>query len=147
MFSLRGSRSFARSFKHVRLSFGSESRNALMTGIKLMSDATVQTYGPGGRNVAMDYDGGDPKITKDGVTVAKSINFADREQEMGAKLMKRVANNANQYSGDGTTLSTFFAAELLDQGVKAVEMGAHPIMLKRGMERSKEQLMAILDSM
>lgn len=78
-----------------------------------MAEVTSKTYGPGGRNVAMEYDLRDPKITKDGVTVAKSVFFQDREEELGAKLLKRIAHNTNTYAGDGTTLSTFFSAALV----------------------------------
>ena len=112
-----------------------------------MADATVKTYGPGGRNVAIEYEGGDPKITKDGVTVVKSIYFSDREVEIGAKLLKKIAGNTNMYTGDGTTLSTYFAKSLLDKGIKAIDNGSHPILLKKGFEKSKAELLTILDWM
>jgi len=84
-----------------------------MEGINEISRATVVTYGPGGWNVGLDYEGGDPKIQKDGVTVAKSIFFGNWEKEIGAKLIKWVANNTNNYAGDGTTLSTLFANTII----------------------------------
>jgi len=123
-------RHFTLSFKHVRLSFGEEARNKLVSGMKVLAEVTSKTYGPGGRNVALEYENGDPKITKDGVTVAKSIFFRDREQELGAKLLKRIAHSTNSFSGDGTTLSTFFASTLISKSVDAISNGIHPFYLK-----------------
>ena len=95
------------------------------------------TLGPGGRNVAIEYEGGDPKITKDGVTIVKSIDEKSRARDMGAKLLKRVANNTNVYAGDGTTTSTLISQELVTRGFKAIEyQGAHPIAIKRGMDKA-----------
>ena len=80
-----------------------------------MAEVTGKTYGPGGRNVALEYEYGDPKITKDGVTVAKSVFFENREEELGAKLLKRIAHVANTYCGDGTTLATTFSSYLVNR--------------------------------
>lgn len=77
--------------------------------------------GPGGRNIVLEYENGDPKITKDGVTVIKSIFEQSRDRDMGAKLLKRVANNTNIYAGDGTTTSTLISSELSQMGFKAIE--------------------------
>ncbi len=96
----------------------------------------------------MDYEGGDPKITKDGVTVVKSIVEPNRAEDMGARLMKRVAGNTNLYAGDGTTTSTLLAKELVKEGFKAVDVaGAHPIALKRGMEIGMEVVLEFLREM
>lgn len=104
---------FAKSFKHVKVKFGQEAWDKIVQGIDEVAKSTVKTYGPGGWNVALEYEAGDPKIQKDGVTVAKSIFFSDREKEIGAKLIKRVANNTNNFAGDGTTLSTLFANSII----------------------------------
>jgi chaperonin GroEL len=77
--------------------------------------------GPGGRNIVLEYENGDPKITKDGVTVIKSIFEQSRDRDMGAKLLKRVANNTNIYAGDGTTTSTLISSQLSQMGFKAIE--------------------------
>lgn len=137
-------RGFALSYKHVRLSFGAAARAKLAQGMQIMSEVTTKTYGPGGRNVALDYEYGDPKITKDGVTVAKSVFFKDREEELGAKLLKRVAHTTNTYAGDGTTLATLFSSSLIKKGCDAVENGIHPVFLKRGIEKAKSAALDIL---
>ena len=137
-------RLFALSFKPVRLSFGHDARAKIAKGIRVMADVTSKTYGPGGRNVALEYENGDPKITKDGVTVAKSVFFKDREEELGAKLLKRISHSTNTYAGDGTTLSTFFSANLVDKACKAIENGVEPIHLKFGIEKSKRATLEIL---
>ena len=131
-------RRFATSYKHVRLAFGSDIRSKLAQGMALVADTAARTLGPGGRNVALEYEAGAPKITKDGVTVAKSIFFRDRELDLGSKLVKRVANNTNVFAGDGTTSSALLSSSLVKAGVNAVEtQGAHPVSLRRGMEKAK----------
>jgi chaperonin GroEL len=92
-----------------------------MAGIQRVSQTACLTLGPGGRNIVLEYENGAPKITKDGVTVVKSIFELTRERDMGAKLLKRVANNTNVYAGDGTTTSTLIARELTNRGFKAIE--------------------------
>ena len=83
----------------------------------------------------MEYEAGDPKITKDGVTVVKSVIEPERAEDIGARLMKKVAGNTNLYAGDGTTTATLLANELLKRGFQAVDVaGAHPVALKRGIE-------------
>jgi len=94
------------------------------------------TLGPGGRNVALEYEGGDPKITKDGVTVVRSITERDRAKECASKLLKQVAGNTNKYGGDGTTTSTLLAKELIEKSFNSIRFeGAHPIAMKRGMDK------------
>mmetsp|Transcript_11337 Transcript_11337/g.19099 ORF Transcript_11337/g.19099 Transcript_11337/m.19099 type:complete len:126 (+) Transcript_11337:279-656(+) len=96
----------------------------------------------------MEYENGDPKVTKDGVTVVKSIFELSRDREMGAKLLKRVANNTNVFAGDGTTTSTLISKELVQRGFKAIEFqGAHPIALKRGMEKALKYTLEYLQTM
>ena len=116
-----------------------------MKGIQRVSETACLTLGPGGRNVVLEYENGDPKITKDGVTVVKSIFEKQRDHDMGAKLIKRVANNTNVYAGDGTTTSTLIARELTNRGFKAIEYeGAHPIALKRGMDKGLHLVLGFL---
>ena len=116
-----------------------------MKGIQRVSETACLTLGPGGRNVVLEYENGDPKITKDGVTVVKSIFEKQRDHDMGAKLIKRVANNTNVYAGDGTTTSTLIARELTNRGFKAIEYeGAHPIALKRGMDKGLQVVLGFL---
>ena len=93
----------------------------LIHGINAVAGPAILTLGPGGRNIALEYEGGDPKITKDGVTVVKSIFLSTREKELGVKLVKRVANNTNTFAGDGTTSSTLMSRELVKRGFHAVE--------------------------
>ena len=93
--------------------------------------------GPGGRNVALEYEAGDPKITKDGVTVLKSIYLAERAKEMGAKLLKKSAGATNLYAGDGTTSQSILAREILQRGINAIEFEkAHPVAVKRGLDKA-----------
>ena len=80
-----------------------------MQGIQKVAQTSSLTLGPGGRNIALEYEAGDPKITKDGVTIVKSISVKNRDRNLGALLLKRVANNTNVYAGDGTTTSTLIS--------------------------------------
>ena len=117
--------------------YGEEARRALVAGIKTLAEVGQKTLGPGGRNVAIEYEGGDPKITKDGVTVLKSVHIADRAQEMGAKMLKRSTGATNIFAGDGTTTSSILAREILTRGNNAIEFeGAHPVAIKRGLDKS-----------
>ena len=89
--------------------------------------------------MALEYEGGDPKITKDGVTVLKSINLADRAQELGARLLKRSAGNTNTFAGDGTTSSSILSREIIERGIKAIEFEkAHPVGIKRGLTKAHQ---------
>ncbi|CAI2363503.1 unnamed protein product [Moneuplotes crassus] len=135
---------FSISYKHVRLSFGDNARAKVAEGMRIMANVTSKTYGPGGRNVALEYDLGDPKITKDGVTVAKNVFFKDREKELGAKLLKRIADSTNKYCGDGTTLSAIFGTSLVSKSCNAITHGIHPTMLKRGIEKGRDSALEIL---
>lgn len=82
-----------------------------------MAQVGQKTLGPGGRNISIDYEGGDPKITKDGVTVLKSIFLSERDKDMGAKLLKRATGATNMYAGDGTTTSSILAREIVSRGI------------------------------
>lgn len=110
-----------------------------------MSEVGQKTLGPGGRNIAIDYEGGDPKITKDGVTVLKSIWLEDRDKDMGAKLLKRASGATNTYAGDGTTSSSILAREILARGIDAIEFeGAHPVAIKRGLDKAMQVVSSFL---
>ena len=128
---------FPPKFKTVKLIYGEEARRALVAGIKTLAEVGQKTLGPGGRNVAIEYEGGDPKVTKDGVTVLKSVHLAEREKEMGSKMLKRSTGSTNIFAGDGTTTSSVLSREILTRGIKAIEFeGAHPVAIKRGLDKS-----------
>lgn len=116
-----------------------------MAGIKTLADVGQKTLGPGGRNIAIEYDGGEPKITKDGVTVLKSLNLGEREKEMGAKLLKKSTGATNIFAGDGTTTSSILAREILTRGINAIEFeGAHPVAIKRGLDKALQVVSGFL---
>ncbi|KAK8825316.1 hypothetical protein WA538_003013 [Blastocystis sp. DL] len=114
------------------LMFGVEARNAMLRGVNQLSDAVETTLGPKGRNVIIDQPYGSPKITKDGVTVAKAIEFEDRFENMGAALVRSVASKANEAAGDGTTTATVLARAIYAEGCKSVAAGLNPMDLRRG---------------
>jgi len=102
-----------KTYKSVATVMGAEARSALYIGVSKLANVGQQTLGPGGRNIALEYDAGPPKLTKDGVTVIKTIHLADRAEEMGAKLLKKIAGSANTYAGDGTTTAALLSREIL----------------------------------
>lgn len=117
--------------------YGEDARKALVAGIQTLAEVGQKTLGPGGRNVAIEYEAGEPKITKDGVTVLKSIMLAEREKEMGAKMLKRSSGATNIFAGDGTTTSAVLAREIITRGINAIEFeGAHPVAIKRGLDKA-----------
>jgi chaperonin GroEL len=125
--------------------YGMDCRRALMAGIKTLADVGQKTLGPGGRNIAIEYDGGEPKITKDGVTVLKSLHLGEREKEMGAKLLKKSTGATNIFAGDGTTTSSILAREILTRGINAIEFeGAHPVAIKRGLDKALQVVSGFL---
>ena len=113
--------------------YGEESRQKLLDGVNQLADAVVVTLGPRGRNVIIDTDT-TPHITKDGVTVAKAIEYSDATVNLGAKVIKEASQQTADNAGDGTTTSTVLAREIFREGMKAVTAGANPIELKRGMD-------------
>ena len=123
-----------RYFASKQLLFGTEARKKLLEGCKQLSEAVQVTLGPGGRNVLIDQTYGSPKITKDGVTVAKAIDLADKSLNIGASLVKSVANKANDEAGDGTTTATILARAIFEEGYKKVETGMNPTHIKRGID-------------
>ena len=118
--------------KDVR--FASDARDRLLRGIEILNNAVKVTLGPKGRNVVIEKSFGAPRITKDGVTVAKEIELADRFENLGAQLIREVASKQNDAAGDGTTTATILAASIVREGTKAVAAGLNPMDLKRGID-------------
>ena len=114
--------------------YDEKARNALKKGVDKLADAVKVTLGPKGRNVVIDKSFGAPTITKDGVTVAKAIEFKDRYLNMGASLVKQVAQKANDQAGDGTTTATILARAVFKEGCKSVAAGMNPMDLRRGIQ-------------
>ena len=126
--------------------FHSDARDRMLRGIDLLADAVKVTLGPKGRNVVLDKSYGAPRITKDGVTVAKEIELADKFENMGAQMVKEVASRTSDQAGDGTTTATVLAQAIVREGVKAVAAGMNPMDLKRGIDIAVEAVVADLKS-
>lgn len=127
---------------------GSSARAGLLKGINILGDAVKVTLGPKGRNVVIEGEyGRPPHITKDGVTVAKSIQLADYMENMGAQLIKNVSTKTNELAGDGTTTSTVLAQAMVNEGIKFVTSGMNPMDLKRGMEKGLNKVLEHLPSL
>ena len=124
--------------------FDSPMRDRLMSGIEAVASAVASTLGPSGRTVLIEQEYGNTLITKDGVTVAKSIDLADKVENVGASLIKSIASKTNDQAGDGTTTSTVLAAEMAREGVKSVRTGINPIHIKKGIDRAVEDTIALL---
>jgi chaperonin GroEL len=118
--------------KDVR--FSSDARNKMLRGVDILADAVKVTLGPKGRNVILDKSFGAPRITKDGVTVAKEIELEDKFENMGAQMVREVASKTNDTAGDGTTTATILAASIVREGAKLVAAGMNPMDLKRGVD-------------
>lgn len=116
----------------------------MLEGANKLADAVQVTLGPRGRNVVLDRQFGAPKITKDGVTVAKEIEFADRYQNIGAQLVKQVASRTNDIAGDGTTTATILTRALFAEGVRSVAAGINPMGIRRGINKAVEAIVADL---
>ncbi|MES2728701.1 MAG: chaperonin GroEL [Pseudomonadota bacterium] len=116
--------------------FKTQARRKMLQGIDILADAVKVTLGPKGRNVVIEKSFGAPRITKDGVTVAKEIELQDREMNAGAQLVREVASKANDQAGDGTTTATVLAQAIAREGYKAVESGRNPMDVKRGIDRA-----------
>lgn len=114
--------------------FGSDAREKMLRGVDILADAVKVTLGPKGRNVVIDKSFGAPRITKDGVTVAKEIELADKFENMGAQMVREVASKTNDKAGDGTTTATVLAQAIIREGAKAVAAGMNPMDLKRGID-------------
>jgi len=114
--------------------FDIDARNRMLRGVNILADAVKVTLGPKGRNVVIDKSFGSPRITKDGVTVAKEIELEDKFENMGAQMVKEVANRTNDEAGDGTTTATVLAQAIVKEGMKSVAAGMNPMDLKRGID-------------
>ena len=114
--------------------FGTDARNRMLSGVNVLADAVKVTLGPKGRNVVLDKSFGAPRITKDGVSVAKEIELEDKFENMGAQMVKEVASRTNDEAGDGTTTATVLAQAIVKEGMKSVAAGMNPMDLKRGID-------------
>jgi chaperonin GroEL len=127
--------------------FGVDARTKIVEGVNIIADAVKVTLGPKGRNVVIEKSFGAPRITKDGVTVAKEIELADKFQNLGAQMIKEVASKTNDVAGDGTTTATVLAQAIVREGVKSVAAGINPMDLKRGIDLAVEAVVKELGKM
>ena len=126
--------------------FGSDARDAMIRGVDILANAVKVTLGPKGRNVVLDKAFGAPRITKDGVSVAKEIDLEDKFENMGAQMVREVASKTNDVAGDGTTTATVLAQAIVKEGAKAVAAGMNPMDLKRGVDMAVADVVAALGS-
>jgi chaperonin GroEL len=124
--------------------FGRDARERIMRGVDILADAVKVTLGPKGRNVVLDKSFGAPRITKDGVTVAKEIELKDKFENMGAQMVREVASKTNDIAGDGTTTATVLAQAIVKEGMKSVAAGMNPMDLKRGIDLATTTVIADL---
>ena len=129
-----------------QLYFNEDARRALKRGVDIVADAVKTTLGPRGRNVSIDKKFGAPTVTHDGVTVAKEIELKDPFENMGARLLVEVATKTNDVVGDGTTTATVLAQSIVNEGLKMVAAGANPMLIKRGLDKAVEAVVAELKS-
>jgi chaperonin GroEL len=125
--------------------FGSDARTRMLEGVDILANAVKVTLGPKGRNVVLEKSFGAPRITKDGVTVAKDIELKDKFQNMGAQMVREVASKANDVAGDGTTTATVLAQSIAQEGARAVAAGMNPMDLKRGIDMAVEAVVVELE--
>ena len=116
------------------IKYGKDSRQKMLDGVNKLADAVKVTLGPKGRNVVLEKSYGSPLITNDGVTIAKEIELEDKFENMGAKLVYEVANNTNETAGDGTTTATVLAQAMITAGLKAVDKGSNPVLMREGID-------------
>lgn len=128
--------------KEIR--FSSDARQSMLKGVNTLADAVSITLGPKGRNVVLEKSYGSPLITNDGVSIAKEIELEDHFENMGAKLVYEVANNTNDIAGDGTTTATILARDMIVNGMKQVEKGANPVLMREGIERASKAVAEVL---
>src|SRR5438045_6028604 len=130
--------------KEVR--FHTDARDRMLRGVDILANAVKVTLGPKGRNVVLDKSFGAPRITKDGVTVAKEIELSDKFENMGAQMLREVASKTSDQAGDGTTTATVLAQAIVREGAKAVAAGLNPMDLKRGIDLAVESVVGDLKS-
>ncbi|MEM7710709.1 MAG: TCP-1/cpn60 chaperonin family protein, partial [Pseudomonadota bacterium] len=126
--------------------FDTDARNRMLKGVNILADAVKVTLGPKGRNVVIDKSFGAPRITKDGVTVAKEVELEDKFENMGAQMVREVASKTNDLAGDGTTSATVLAQAIVREGAKAVAAGMNPMDLKRGIDMAVAEAIKDLES-
>ena len=126
--------------------FNTDARERMLRGVDILANAVKVTLGPKGRNVVIDKSFGAPRITKDGVTVAKEIELEDKFENMGAQMVREVASKTNDLAGDGTTTATVLAQAIVKEGAKAVAAGMNPMDLKRGIDMAVDAVVAELKS-
>src|SRR5512134_1231486 len=118
--------------------FSQDAREKMLRGVDILANAVRVTLGPKGRNVVLEKSFGAPRVTKDGVTVAKEIELEDKFENMGAQMLREVASKTSDVAGDGTTTATVLAQAIVKEGAKSVAAGANPMDLKRGIDRAVE---------
>ena len=124
--------------------FSQDARERMLHGVDILANAVKVTLGPKGRNVVLEKSFGAPRITKDGVTVAKEIELEDKFENMGAQMVREVASKTSDTAGDGTTTATLLAQAIVKEGAKSVAAGANPMDLKRGVDLA---VIAVLDEL
>ena len=129
------------------IKYGTEARAALGAGVDKLANTVRVTLGPKGRNVVLDKSYGAPLITNDGVTIAKEVELEDAFENMGAQLVKEVATKTNDVAGDGTTTATVLTQAMVQEGMKNLEAGANPIVLRRGMKKATDEAVKAIKAM
>ncbi|MBP3278231.1 MAG: chaperonin GroEL, partial [Butyrivibrio sp.] len=129
------------------IKYGADARTSMVEGVNKLADTVRVTLGPKGRNVVLDKSYGAPTITNDGVTIAKEIELEDSYENMGAQLVKEVATKTNDVAGDGTTTATVLAQAMINEGVKNLAAGANPIVLRKGMKKATDTVVAAIGKM
>ena len=130
-----------------QIKYGADARKKLLDGVNQLADAVATTLGPKGRNVALDKKWGAPNVVHDGVSVAKEIELEDAFENMGAQLVKEAASKTSDVAGDGTTTATVLARAMVEEGLKNITAGANPMVIKRGVEKATEAVVAELKKM
>src|ERR1035437_7626097 len=128
------------------LRYGAEARALLLAGVDQLAEAVKSTLGPKGRNVILEKITGSPVVTNDGVTIAREIHLRDQFENMGAQLVKEAAIKTNDIVGDGTTTATVIAQAIIREGMKAIDEGANPVLVKRGVDIAVAKLVERLKS-
>ena len=127
------------------ITFDNDMQLKILSGVKKVSQAVGSTLGPAGRTVLIEQSFGAPLFTKDGITVAKSIDLEDKVENLGAQMIKEIATKTDDVCGDGTTTSTVLAYSLLSEGLKAISSGVNPISLKSGIDKAVSQVEKVMN--
>src|SRR5438105_9362431 len=130
-----------------QLAYADEARQKLLTGVSKLARAVRCTLGPRGRNAVIDKGWGAPTVTKDGVTVAEEIELKDPFENMGAQLVKEAASKTADVAGDGTTTATVLTRAIVNEGIKMITAGSNPMVMRRGLEKAGEYVVAELKKM